>query len=229
MHYHNVCQGIFLRRPNRFIAEVEIDGRTEICHVKNTGRCRELLIPGTEVYLQRADQKKRKTGFDVIAVRKGNNLVNIDSQVVNGAVEEWLRKGTLLKDLSLLKREVTFGRSRFDLYAEYENGKKAFLEVKGVTLEQGGVVRFPDAPTERGIRHLTELCECLACGYQAYLIFVIQMKGVYRMEPNWQTHRAFGETLVKAQQAGVHILAYDCLIQPDDIVLDQMVPVVLEQ
>lgn len=229
MHYHNVCQGVFLRRPNRFIAEVEIDGRTEICHVKNTGRCRELLIPGTEVYLQRADQKKRKTGFDVIAVRKGNNLVNIDSQVVNGAVEEWLRKGTLLKDLSLLKREVTFGKSRFDLYAEYENGKKAFLEVKGVTLEQGGVARFPDAPTERGIRHLTELCECLARGYQAYLIFVIQMKGVHRMEPNWTTHRAFGETLVRAQQAGVHILAYDCLIQPDDIVLDQMIPVVLEQ
>ena len=252
MYYDRICPGIFLRRPNRFLAEIEIEGKKEICHVKNTGRCRELLIPGAEVYVQKAAGPNRKTAYDLIAVQKGETLVNMDSQIPNRVVEEWLRKELLLRDISILRREVTFENSRFDLYAEYgrsifsaagdsvlpdpsqtkgaseeKSGKKAFLEVKGVTLEENGIARFPDAPTERGVKHLTELCRCAAAGYEAYVIFVIQMKGVRQMEPNWNTHRAFGEALVKAKQEGVHVLSYDCVVTPETITLDREVPVVL--
>ncbi len=229
MKYGKILEGTFLERPNRFIAHISIQGKTEICHVKNTGRCKELLIPGTKVFVEKADQPSRKTGFDLIAVCKGDTLINVDSQAPNRVVEEWLRMENLLNDLTLLKREVTFGSSRFDLYGEYGHGKKAFLEVKGVTLEQDGAARFPDAPTERGIKHLEELIRCKEAGYEAYVIFVIQMKGIHRMEPNWKTHFRFGETLRKAAEAGVHVLAYDCKVEPDSLLLDAPVPVLLKK
>lgn len=226
MKYKKVIEGVFISRPNRFVANVEINGKEEVCHVKNTGRCKELLIPGARVYLEESDNPNRKTGYDLIAVYKGDILVNMDSQIPNAAVQEWIAKEDFFDDISYLKREVTFGNSRFDLYAEYGD-RKAFIEVKGVTLEQDGIARFPDAPTQRGIKHVEELCECRARGYEAYIIFVIQMKGIQRFEPNWDTHRQFGEALHKAVDAGVHILAFDCLVEPDSIVLDQPVPVYL--
>lgn len=226
MNYKNVQQGIFESRPNRFIAQVTVDGQTEVCHVKNTGRCKELLIPGVKVYLEKAENPMRKTKYDLIAVEKGKVLINMDSQIPNAVVEEWIRQGNLFPNLLYLRREVTFGSSRFDLYAEYEE-KKAFIEVKGVTLEQDGIARFPDAPTMRGVKHVEELCQCVKEGYEAYLIFVIQMKGIHCFEPNWETHPQFGETLQKAQRAGVKILAYDCCVRPEEIRLDQLIPVIL--
>lgn len=228
MHYENICPGIFLDRPNRFVAHVEIGGQREVCHVKNTGRCRELLIPGTPVWVQRADAPSRKTGYDLIGVKKGERLVNIDSQIPNRLVEEWIQKGGFGPGVTLLRREVKFGNSRFDLYMEQEE-RKCFIEVKGVTLEQEGCACFPDAPTQRGVKHLTELCECVKAGYGAYVIFVIQMKGVNRMKPNWKTHAAFGEALIRAAESGVGIFAFDCLVQPDAIVIDQPVPVCLSR
>lgn len=229
MRYERIRRGTFINRPNRFIAEIEIDGKAEVCHVKNTGRCKELLIPGAAVYVQEADRAGRKTKYDLIAVEKGGLLINVDSQIPNGAVEEWLRKGNLLENITALKREAVFGDSRFDLYAEYGDGRKAFLEVKGVTLEEDGAARFPDAPTKRGVKHILELCRCVKEGYDAYLIFVIQMKPIRRLEPNWSTHEAFGEALVKAAGSGVHILAYDCAVTPESITVDQEIPVCLER
>lgn len=228
MHYENVTEARFLRRPNRFIAEVELAGRSEIVHVKNTGRCRELLQPGVRVWLTKTDNPARKTQYDLIAVQKGERLVNMDSQIPNAAAEEWLRGGGLFPDLTLLRREVRCGDSRFDLYAEY-GGKRAFLEVKGVTLEQDGVARFPDAPTERGVKHVQELARCLEDGYEAYLLFVIQMEHLRRFEPNWETHPAFGEALLRAREAGVQILAYDCVVRPDSIRLNVPVEIRLER
>lgn len=231
MRYKKILEGTFLKRPNRFIAQIMINGKEETCHVKNTGRCKELLVPGAKVYVEESDNPNRKTKYDLIAVYKGEVLVNMDSQIPNAAVQEWLAEEHLFRHISCLKREVTYGASRFDLYARYqdESGqeKMAFLEVKGVTLEQDGVARFPDAPTQRGIKHIEELCRCMEDGYEAYLIFVIQMKGITRFEPNWTTHRQFGEALEKAEKAGVHICAYDCLVEPDSIVLDQSIPVFL--
>ena len=226
MKYKKIIEGVFISRPNRFVANVVINGKEEVCHVKNTGRCKELLIPGARVYLEESDNPNRKTRYDLIAVYKGDILVNMDSQIPNAAVQEWIEEGHFFADISYVKREVTFGNSRFDLYAEYGD-RKAFIEVKGVTLEQNGIARFPDAPTQRGVKHVEELCECRARGYEADIIFVIQMKGIQRFEPNWDTHRQFGEALHKAVDAGVHILAFDCLVEPDSIVLDQPVPVYL--
>lgn len=232
MKYENIYPGRFLDRPNRFLANVVIHGQTEVCHVKNTGRCRELLLPGAEVYVQKADSPKRKTKYDLIGVKKGNVLVNMDSQITNGVVEEWIRRGNFKQDVALVRREVKYGNSRFDLYVEYEEDhikRRAFLEVKGVTLEDDGIARFPDAPTDRGVRHLTELCQCVKEGYEAYVVFVIQMKGIRFMTPNWKTHAAFGEALQKAVESGVHVLAFDCLVEIDSIVLDQPVPVLLKE
>lgn len=226
MQYENMYPGIFIDRPNRFIAHIEIDGKREICHVKNTGRCRELLIPGAQVWVQKADSPSRKTKYDLIGVKKGEMLVNMDSQIPNRVVEEWIRGGGFGAGVNLVRREVKFGNSRFDLYVEQENSKM-FIEVKGVTLEERRIASFPDAPTERGVKHLMELCECVKAGYEAYVIFVIQMKGVCLMTPNWKTHAAFGEVLQLAAESGVHILAYDCVVRPDSIVLDQPVPVLL--
>ena len=226
MRYENITEGIFLKRPNRFIAHVEIDKRVEVCHVKNTGRCRELLVPGTPVFLEKCSNPNRKTQYDLIAVKKGNRLINMDSQIPNKVVEEWLLKGNLFGEGAVVKREVTYGNSRFDLYIETPD-KKCFMEIKGVTLEEDGVVRFPDAPTQRGVKHVKELCRCIEDGYQAYIMFVIQMEDVRYFEPNEATHPEFGEALREAQKAGVHILAYACDVRKDLINLSKPVRVYL--
>lgn len=226
MRYENITEGIFLKRPNRFIAHVEIDKRVEVCHVKNTGRCRELLVPGTPVFLEKSSNPNRKTQYDLIAVKKGNRLINMDSQIPNKVVEEWLLKGNLFGEGAVVKREVTYGNSRFDLYIETPD-KKCFMEIKGVTLEEDGVVRFPDAPTQRGVKHVKELCRCIEDRYQAYIMFVIQMEDVRYFEPNEATHPEFGEALREAQKAGVHILAYACDVRKDLINLSKPVRVYL--
>lgn len=230
MIYHHIEKGIFLSRPNRFIAHIELDSRkgvTEICHVKNTGRCKELLIPGTEVFIQRSDNPSRKTKYDLIAVNKNGTLINMDSQAPNLAAAEWLANGNLFSANAVIRREVTFGNSRFDLYIE-DGDRKAFMEVKGVTLEDHGIARFPDAPTKRGIKHIQELISCQKQGYESYLLFVIQMKGINHLEPNDTTHPAFGDALREAAELGVRILAYDCLVKPDLMLIDQKIPVSLK-
>ena len=206
MKYERIETGFFLERPNRFIAYIEIAGQKETVHVKNTGRCAELLTPGAEVYVQKADNPERKTQWDLIGVKKGKRMINMDSQIPNKVVEEWIRRGNLFPDATLIKPETTYKQSRFDLYIEEEN-RKIFIEVKGVTLEHDGVVKFPDAPTERGVKHLNELCEAVKDGYEAYVFFVIQMKGVKYFTPNMRMHAAFGEALRNAKEQGVHILA----------------------
>lgn len=216
MKYDNICKGKFIERPNRFIAVVEIDGKTEKAHVKNTGRCRELLVPGATVYLEDFDGRMgtRKMRYSLIGVKKGDVLINMDSQAPNKVCEEALLSGHLqlpgMGTLVNVKREKTYGGSRFDFYVEDEAGQIGWLEVKGVTLEEDGVVRFPDAPTERGVKHVEELIGAVAEGYQGYILFVIQMSQVSHFEPNDKTHKAFGDALRKAAKAGVHILAYSC-------------------
>lgn len=228
MKYRNITKGKFLSRPNRFIAQVELQGQVETVHVKNTGRCRELLIPGVEVILEKSDNPSRKTGYDLIAVNKKGNWINMDSQIPNKAAEEWLMKGELFPEEITVHREKTYGNSRFDLYVE-SPCRKAFLEVKGVTLEEDGIARFPDAPTKRGVKHIQELIHCLEDGYEAYLLFVIQMKGIQRFEPNWKTHPQLGEALIQAREAGVKLLAYDCLVTENSIVVENPVPILLEE
>ena len=224
MHYENMEPAVFISRPNRFVAYVEQAGKQEICHVKNTGRCGELLIPGAELYVQRADNPARKTDLDLISVKKGAQWVNMDSQAPNKAAAEWLKNGGLGTKEILVRPEYKYENSRFDFYLETE-GRKAFMEVKGVTLEEDGTARFPDAPTERGVKHIRELMRCLDDGYEAYILFVIQMKGVHAFEPNDRTHPAFGETLREAAGKGVRILAYDCLVKPDEMTIDQRIEV----
>lgn len=220
MRYENIVEGRFIARPNRFIAHVEIEGRVEICHVKNTGRCKELLTPGAKVYLQAfGESSPRKTKFDLIGVEKGSLLINMDSQAPNKAVGEFLAAGGVLPEPTLIRPETKWGSSRFDFYLE-QGERKAFLEVKGVTLEENGTAMFPDAPTERGIKHLQELIACRQEGYEAYILFVIQMKGVERFTPAWEKHFAFGQTLREAAAAGVRLLAYDCRVTPDSMMLD---------
>lgn len=225
MKYERIETGKFIERPNRFIAYVEIAGQKETVHVKNTGRCAELLQPGATVYVQKADNPERKTQWDLIGVKKGKRMINMDSQIPNKVVEEWIRKGNLFPNATLIKPETTYKHSRFDLYVEEEN-RKIFIEVKGVTLEENGVVKFPDAPTERGVKHIGELCEAVKDGYEAYVFFVIQMKGVKYFTPNMKTHAAFGEALRNAEEEGVHILAYDCKVSKDSIELAKEVPVI---
>ena len=225
MKYERIETGKFIERPNRFIAYVEIAGQKETVHVKNTGRCAELLQPGATVYVQKADNPERKTKWDLIGVKKGKRMINMDSQIPNKVVEEWIRKGNLFPNATLIKPETTYKHSRFDLYVEEEN-RKIFIEVKGVTLEENGVVKFPDAPTERGVKHIGELCEAVKDGYEAYVFFVIQMKGVKYFTPNMKTHAAFGEALRNAREEGVHILAYDCKVSKDSIELAKEVPVI---
>ena len=225
MKYERIETGKFLERPNRFIAYIEIAGQKETVHVKNTGRCAELLTPGATVYVQKADNPERKTQWDLIGVKKGKRMINMDSQIPNKVVEEWIKKGNLFPDATLIKPETTYKQSRFDLYIE-EGERKIFIEVKGVTLENDGVVKFPDAPTERGVKHLNELCEAVKDGYEAYVFFVIQMKGVKYFTPNMRMHAAFGEALRNAKEQGVHILAYDCKVTKDSIEIGQEVPVI---
>lgn len=227
MKYERIEIGRFLERPNRFIAYVEICGKLETVHVKNTGRCKELLVPGATVYVQKAKELTRKTQWDLIAVQKGNRVINMDSQIPNRVVEEWIRKGNLFPDATLIRPETTYGNSRFDLYVE-EGNRKVFMEIKGVTLEEDGVVRFPDAPTERGVKHVEELIQAVKDGYEAYLFFVIQMEDVSYFAPNVKTHAKFAEVLKKAQEQGVHILAYECKVSKDCIEITKPVPVRLE-
>ncbi|MBR5584234.1 MAG: DNA/RNA nuclease SfsA, partial [Lachnospiraceae bacterium] len=197
MKYSNIEQARFLERPNRFIAYVETDNGREICHVKNTGRCKELLPPGAVVYVERNDNPARKTKLDLIGVKKGSYLINMDSQAPNAAVKEWLMEGHLFSDQAKIYAEKTYGESRFDFYIE-DGSRRAFMEVKGVTLEEDGICRFPDAPTERGIKHIKELVKCMEDGYEAYILFVIQMSPVKYLEPNDVTHKAFGDALREA-------------------------------
>ena len=225
MKYEKMVPGIFLARPNRFIAHVQILGKEEICHVKNTGRCRELLPRGAEVWCQASDDPRRKTKFDLITVRKGSRLINMDSQAPNKAVREWL-ESCGLGNISDLRSETAHGDSRFDFSFE-KDGTLCFLEVKGVTLEQDGVCAFPDAPTARGVKHLRGLEEAARKGFGAYVLFVIQMSAVEYLHPNDATDPDFGTALRTAAGAGVHILAMDCAVTENTMTIQNPVPVVL--
>ena len=227
MKYQRIYKGTFLERPNRFIAYIKINGKQETVHVKNTGRCRELLIPGAEVYVQKSDNPERKTGWDLIGVKKGDRLINMDSQIPNRIVKEWLEAGNLITGITKIRPEYTYGNSRLDLYVE-AGERKILIEVKGVTLEEEGVVRFPDAPSERAVKHVDELIKAVEDGYEAYVFFVIQMDEVRYFTPNRDTHREFAEALVRAAEAGVHITAYDCCVETDSIAVKEEVPVVVE-
>ena len=225
MRYTNMVPGTFLRRPNRFIAHVLIDGAEETVHVKNTGRCKELLPPGAQVWCQRSDNPNRKTKYDLITVKKGERLINMDSQAPNAAAGEWLKNGGL-GEIENLKAETFHGDSRYD-FSFTKNGKKCFLEVKGVTLEEDGVCAFPDAPTERGARHLRGLTEAAKAGYGAYVLFVIQMADVKYLRPHDERDPAFGEALREAAENGVAVLAVDCAVDVDAMDIRLPVPVKL--
>ena len=224
MRYANICEGRFELRPNRFIAHVAVEGRTEICHVKNTGRCRELLLPGAVVYLERAGNPLRKTQYDLIAVRKGELLINMDAQAPNKVFGEWAAAGGFLPGVTAIRPEFTWGDSRFDFRLEDGQGP-IFVEVKGVTLEESGEARFPDAPTERGAKHLRGLLRAVEEGYRAAVCFVIQMKGPTIFRPNDRTDPAFGQALRQAAAGGVRVLAVDCRVEPDSLSVDSFVPV----
>lgn len=222
--------GVFLSRPNRFIAHVLVDDREETVHVKNTGRCKELLVDNAKVYLSVSDNPARKTKYDLIAVEKvtdrGILLINMDSQLPNDAVAEWLPISGLFSENAVVRREYTFGKSRFDFFVE-DGVRKAFVEVKGVTLENDGIVSFPDAPTERGIKHIEELISALGEDYESYIVFVVQMKGVTEFRPNRERHPQFADALEKAYNAGVKIIAVDCLVTPDEMKIDSQIKVEL--
>lgn len=240
MKYKNIVQGKFINRPNRFIANVEIDGEVETVHVKNTGRCKELLVSGATVYLEKVSESSRKTKYDLVAVIKEIKnekplLINMDSQAPNAAAAEWI-KGIVSKlDDSTeyaVRTEVKYGNSRFDLFVEHSvagETKKTFIEVKGVTLEENGVALFPDAPTERGIKHIRELEKCVKEGNEAYILFVIQMKGMTEFRPNEQTHKEFADALRHAAKAGVKIIARDCIVTPDSMEIDGKIEVVIKE
>ncbi len=225
MTYSNMIPGIFLSRPNRFIAHVEIDGQTEIVHVKNTGRCRELLPTGAQVWCQKSDNPSRKTKYDLITVRKGDRLINMDSQAPNIAAREWLLSGGL-GNVESLKAETTHRDSRFD-FSFTLDGTPCFLEVKGVTLETDGVCAFPDAPTERGAKHLRGLQQCMEDGFSGFVLFVIQMSDVKYLHPNDLTDPNFGKALREAAAAGVQVLAAECEITENSMTITKFVPVQL--
>lgn len=235
MKYDKICKGIFIERPNRFVAFVEIDGKKEKVHVKNTGRCKELLVPGTVVYLEdhKDNMGSRKLRYSLITVEKysaaGKIPVNIDSQAPNKVVREALENGKILphrlKDAAFIKGEHKYGDSRIDFYVKDSSGNEAIMEVKGVTLEIDGNAMFPDAPTERGVKHINELISAAEQGYSTAIVFVIQMKGVKGFRPNYRTHAAFGEALKAAELAGVEIMAYDCEVEADAICLGEAVKV----
>ena len=225
MKYVNMIPGTFLARPNRFVAHVEIDGQTEVVHVKNTGRCRELLSVGAQVWCQKSDNPSRKTKFDLITVKKGSRLINMDSQAPNQAAKEWLASGGL-GEIENLRAETKHGDSRFD-FSFTKDGRQCFLEVKGVTLENDGVCAFPDAPTERGAKHLRGLKEAAKEGYGAYVLFVIQMADIKHLFPNDATDPEFGKALREAATNGVEVLAVDCQVTIDEMNIGQFVPVVL--
>ncbi len=222
MKYNNIVKGIFLERPNRFIAHCLVDGKDEVCHVKNTGRCRELLQKGVEVFLEKSPNPNRKTQYDLVSVVKDNKIINMDSQIPNYVVEESLDK--IFDNIVFIKREYKYGNSRFDIFVETET-EKIFVEVKGVTLENDGVVRFPDAPTERGIKHLKELQKAVKDGYRACVVFLIQMEDVKYFEPNYETHREFALELKNAYENGVEIYAFDSVVTPEEIVMNKRIKI----
>ena len=224
MQYGKILPARFLSRPNRFVARVEAEGEELVCHVKNTGRCRELLVPGATVWLEESPNPSRKTKFDLIAVEKGDRLINMDAQAPNKVVGEWAAAGGFREGLTLLRPETTYGSSRFDFYWE-SSKSRGFVEVKGVTLEEDGVVRFPDAPTLRGVKHLDELAKAREAGYEAAVCFVIQMENVRWFAPNDETHPEFGQALRRAAQAGVEILAMDCAVTPQSLTMGKSVPI----
>ena len=215
MKYSNIVKGTFLDRPNRFIAHVELDGKRETVHVKNTGRCRELLLPGAEVWLTAPGTEGRKTKYDLVTVRKENGLlVNIDSQAPNAVVKEWLEK----QQYDAVVPEYTYGDSRIDFYME-RGAERTLMEVKGCTLEREGIGYFPDAPTDRGVKHLRELAKAVKDGYRAALAFAIQMDGIKEVRPNIQTHPEFGAAMQEARDAGVEILFLSCHVEPDGLMV----------
>ena len=225
MRYENMVPGVFLARPNRFIAHIEIDGQVEICHVKNTGRCRELLPVGAKVWCQKSNNPNRKTKYDLITVQKGHRLINMDSQAPNAAAKEWLLDGGL-GDIQDLKPEYRQGDSRFD-FSFTKDGRRCFLEVKGVTLEQDGVCAFPDAPTDRGAKHLRGLTALAQEGFGAFVLFVIQMADVKYLHPNDATDPQFGAALREAAENGVTVLAMDCAVTEEEMIIRSPVPVVM--
>lgn len=232
MKYNKMVKAKFIERPNRFVAYCDIDGEVEKIHVKNTGKCKELLVPGCEVYLEESNNPARSTKYSLIAVRKGDRLINMDSQVTNKMVYEALEDKSLIlpgfdEEITLIKPEKTYGNSRFDVYVEGET-KKAFIEVKGCTLEIDGVVKFPDAKTERGVKHVKELIKAREEGYLAYIILVIQMEDVLYFTPNVDMHKEFGEVLKEADEKGVKVLAYDSKVEIDNIKLNKPVRVILK-
>ena len=224
MEYRAVCPARFVARPNRFVARVQ-DGAEQTVHVKNTGRCRELLVPGATVYLAEGDNPARKTRYDLVAVQKGELLVNLDSQAPNKVFAEWARAGQFRPGLTLLRPETRWGNSRFDFYWEDAAGHRGFVEVKGCTLEENGHARFPDAPTLRGVKHLEELALCRQQGYEATVCFVLQMAGLADCAPNDATHPEFGAALRRAAQSGVEVLARECTVTPATLTLAGPVPV----
>lgn len=223
MQYGKMVEGIFVNRPNRFVANVLVDGAEVVCHVKNTGRCKELLVPGCRVWVHEETSPGRKTPYSLITVEKEGKLVNLDSQAPNKAAFEWVGR---TMETDILRREKTYGSSRFDLYFEHGR-KRCFMEVKGVTLEENGTALFPDAPTERGVKHIHELIACVKDGYEAYLLFVIQMKGVHEFRPNVRTQPEFGEALKQAQAAGVKLLAFDCIVTENSMEIDHEIAIEL--
>ena len=226
MTYDRIVEGRFLDRPNRFIAHVELNGETVVCHVKNTGRCRELLTSGARVLLQRAANPARKTAYDLIAVEKGDRLINMDSQAPNKVFGEWAAAGGFLPGVTAIRSEYVCGDSRLDFCIETEKGLH-LVEVKGVTLEKNGYARFPDAPTERGIKHIRELQKAVEKGLDATLFFVVQIENIDCVSPNDDTHPAFGAALREAASCGVNVCAYDCVVTPDSLAIRRPVPVIL--
>ena len=226
MKYKNIVEGIFKERPNRFIAYVDIDGKTEVCHVKNTGRCKELLVSGASVYLEESDNPDRKTKYDLVAVYKGKKLFNIDSSAPNKVFGEWVKNSDFFKDVTLVKPEKKYGNSRFDFYIETLN-RKIFAEVKGVTLEKDGVLMFPDAPTERGVKHINELAECVNDGFDAYAVFVIQTDKANYFTPNVETHKEFAVALKNAVKKGVKVLCLTCNVTADEIWIKEQIEYII--
>lgn len=224
MQYPNIHKAEFLDRPNRFIAHVALNGEQVTVHVKNTGRCRELLVPGAAVWLVESDNPARKTRFDLVAVEKNGLLINMDAQAPNQVFLEWAKSGAFLPDLTLIRSEFRHEDSRFDFYLE-QSGRRHLVEVKGVTLEEDGIVRFPDAPTERGVKHIEGLIRASEAGFETWLCFVVQLSPVHHMEPNDRTHPAFGEALRRAAEAGVHLLAVECQVTPDSLIICRQVPI----
>lgn len=224
MQYGEVVLGVFISRPNRFIAHIDVAGEPVVCHVKNTGRCRELLLPGAKVWLERGTNPKRKTAYDLIAVQKGDKLINMDAQAPNKVFAEWAAQ--FEPKLQSLRGEYTYGQSRLDFCITTEEGLH-LVEVKGVTLEEDGHTRFPDAPTERGIKHLHELIRAVEEGHRASAVFVIQMEDVTDFAPNDMTHPAFGAALRQAAAAGVQIVAVNCRVAPDKLEILDRIPVIL--